>query len=198
VPDVDVCPACGRRVAPTQEFCLECGARIPRPQGLVGALDGWGRRRLPRYPGDWIWPSLAALVVAAAGAAIAIAATGGAAASEPRTLTALSELEEPATTVADRPGRRSALAWPRENGWTVLLGVFPVADGAGDARALAARARSARLPQVGILLTSNFASLHPGYYAVFSGVYASRDDADAALPTAGRRFPNAAVRAVAR
>ena len=44
----------------------------------------------------------------------------------------------------------------------------------------------------------NFASLHPGYYVVFTGIYASRDDAEAALPAASRRFPNAAVRSVVR
>ena len=51
---------------------------------------------------------------------------------------------------------------------------------------------------VGILLSSNFASLHTGYYVVVTGIYASREDAEAALPAASRRFPNAAVRSVVR
>jgi hypothetical protein len=33
---------------------------------------------------------------------------------------------------------------------------------------------------------------------VFSGIYASQEDAEAALPTAQRRFQNVSVRAIAR
>jgi hypothetical protein len=195
---LQACPACGRRLEPGQEYCIECGARIPRPHGLIGALAGWWRSHLPAYPGDWIWPSLGALVVAAAGATIAIVATGGASARPPRTLTATSALVEPSTTVAARPGRGRVIPWPRENGFTITLATFPVAGGGSAAKARAARALAAGLPQVGILLSSNFASLHPGYYVVFTGIFASQDDAAAALSTASRRFPNAAVQAVTR
>jgi hypothetical protein len=192
------CPACGRRVDPGQEYCIECGARLPRPHGVVAALGGWWRGKLPGYPGDWIWPSLAALAVAAGGAAAAIAATGGAGAGTPATLTLTSALAEPSKTVAAQPASRRAIPWPRANGYTIVLATIPVADGGRAAREKVAEAFQARLPQVGVLLSSNFASLHPGYYVVFSGVYGSQDDAQAALPTASRRFPNAAVRAVTR
>jgi len=195
---MDVCPSCGRALEPWQEYCLECGSRIVRPRGLVAALGAWGRRRLPGYPGDWIWPSLATLVIAASGAAAAIAATGGTTAGAPRTLTATSPLAEPSRTVAAAPGGRRVLAWPAGNGYTIVLATYPVTDGGGAARDRAARALRAGLPQVGILLSSNFASLHPGYYVVFSGVYASQDDAEAALSTASRRFQNASVRPIER
>jgi hypothetical protein len=185
-------------VAPWQEYCLECGERVPWPHGAAAALGRWWRRNLPGYPGDWIWPTLGALAIAAGGAAAAIAATGGTARSAPRTITATSELLEPSTTVAAPPRGRRVLAWPHENGWTIVLATYPVANGGGVARDRAARALAARLPQVGILLSSNFASLHPGYYVVFSGIYASQDDAEAALPTAARRFHNASVRPIAR
>ena len=194
---LDACPACRRSVHAWQEYCLECGSRIPRPHGVVASLGGWWRRHLPGYPGDWIWPSLGALVIAAGGTAAALSATSGTSQASPRTLTALSDLAEPATTVAGRPGARR-VAWPRQNGYTIALALYPVADGGGAARDRAARALQAGLPQVGILLSSNFASLHPGYYVVFTGIYASRDDAEAALPAASRRFPNAAVRSVVR
>jgi hypothetical protein len=192
------CPACRRSVGPSQEYCLECGSRVPRPHGVVAFLGGWWRRHLSGYPGDWIWPSLGALAIAAGGTAAAISATGGTGRAAPRTLTALSELVEPSTTVAGRPSLRRVSAWPRENGYTIALAIYPVADGGGVAQDKAARALQAGLPQVGILLSSNFASLHPGYYVVFTGIYATRDDAEAALPAASRRFPNAAVRSVVR
>jgi hypothetical protein len=195
---VETCQACRRSVEPWQEYCLECGARILRPHGVVAFLGRWWRRRLPGYPGDWIWPALGALVIAVAGTAAALSATGGTGRAAPQTLTALSELVEPSTTVAERPRARRVIAWPRQNGYTIALAIYPVADGGGVARDRAARALKAGLPQVGILLSSNFASLHPGYYIVFTGIYASRDDAEAALPAASRRFPNAAVRSVVR
>ena len=194
----EACPACRRSVEPWQEYCLECGARVLRPHGVVAFLGGWWRRHLPGYPGDWIWPSLGALVIAVAGTAAALSATGGTGRAAPRTLTALSELAEPSVTVAGRPGPHRVIAWPRQNGYTIALALYPVADGGGVARDRARRALRAGLPQVGILLSSNFASLHPGYYVVFTGIYASRDDAEAALPAASRRFPNAAVRSVLR
>jgi hypothetical protein len=198
VDELFACSGCGRWVAPRQDYCLECGTRVVRPQGLVPALGRRWRRALPGYPGDWIWPSLAALAIAAAGAAAAIDATGGTAASAPRPLVLTSALAAPSTTVASGPRTRRVIAWPLESGWTVVLATFPVADGGGAARDRAARALGAGLSQVGILLSSNFASLHPGYYVVFTGVYGSRDDAEAALPTAARRFPNAAVQPVVR
>src|ERR671915_1788877 len=65
------CPRCGAATEQLQEYCVECGVRLRTP-GLVPALaQGW-RRHLPWYPGDWIWPSLAALVVAVAAASAAI------------------------------------------------------------------------------------------------------------------------------
>ena len=81
----EACPACRRSVEPWQEYCLECGARVLRPHGVVAFLGGWWRRHLPGYPGDWIWPSLGALVIAVAGTAAALSATGGTGRAAPRT-----------------------------------------------------------------------------------------------------------------
>ena len=74
-PEPAACPRCGAEVDAGQEYCLECGLRLPRREGLVAGLgDAW-QRRLPWYPGDWVWPALACLVIAALGAALAILAT---------------------------------------------------------------------------------------------------------------------------
>ena len=60
------CPRCGTPYGDGQEYCLECGA---------ATAGQHRRRRLPRirlaprlgwYPGDWIWPTLLALLVAVA------------------------------------------------------------------------------------------------------------------------------------
>ena len=67
------CPRCGTPHAEAQDYCLECGARLPAKSGLVTALGRSWRRRLGWYPGDWIWPALLALVIAAvAGTASAL------------------------------------------------------------------------------------------------------------------------------
>ena len=59
------CPQCGTPYAEGQEYCLECGSRLPGSGGLVGALGSAWRKRFSWYPGDWIWPALLALVIAA-------------------------------------------------------------------------------------------------------------------------------------
>jgi hypothetical protein len=178
------CPSCGRAIGERQEYCLECGSRLPRPLGRVAAFASSG-----------IGPSLAALVLAAGGAAAAIAATHAGGSGEPHVVTALPSFT-PSTSSSRGRGRLAG--WPGDNGFTIVLAQLPVAGGGTAARQRARVALAAGLPQVGILRSSNFASLHPGYYAVFSGVYGSRDDAEAALPNVARRFPTAAVREVAR
>ena len=60
------CPRCGTPHEPNQEYCLECGLRLPvEANGLVPRLGRAWRRQLGWYPGDWVWPSLLALLIAA-------------------------------------------------------------------------------------------------------------------------------------
>lgn len=103
----------------------------------------------------------------------------------------------PATTTGPRPG--ALTAWPAaQNGFTVVLESVP-AGGSGRALAVA-RARSAStsgLPSVGVLNSSRFSSLHPGYYVVFSGVYASDAEAERARAAAAAKgFQAAYVRQI--
>jgi hypothetical protein len=105
----------------------------------------------------------------------------------------------PATTTAPRPG--ALTAWPAgKSGYTVVLESIPASS---NGRALAlARARSASragLPQVGVLDSSLYSSLHPGYSVVFSGIYDSRDQANRAQATANAKgFSAAYVRQITR
>jgi hypothetical protein len=72
-PPIERCPRCGADANPGQEYCLDCGLRlIPVQPGVVPHLAAAWRRRLPWYPGDWIWPAAVGLVLAVAGAALAI------------------------------------------------------------------------------------------------------------------------------
>ena len=208
------CPRCGTPTEPFQEYCLECGNRLRTPGVVPTLADGW-RRRVRWYPGDWIWPSLLALVVAAVAASGAILWTREAesAASEtlvgdtsplPTTVETIPETSSaPAPTVptattgttgttTTTARRRSLIEWPRgRSGWTLVLASLPASSGRDAATARARDALEAGLPQVGVLDSERFTSLHPGYYVVFSGVYGSLSEAqEAASEAADAGFGN--------
>ena len=71
------CARCGVAYEPLQEYCLECGERLPVNRGPVGVLAAAWQRRVPWYPGDWVWPALLFLVVAIVATAISAATTSG-------------------------------------------------------------------------------------------------------------------------
>ena len=194
------CPHCGARHAPGQEYCLECGGRLPG--GVVASLaTGW-RRRLSWYPGDWIWPALVSLLVAliATGAVVAatwkngggstIVATGQASSAtttttagppEPTTITEPTQAPPPPLP----PPSGGPIAWPAgRSGFTVVLESIPTTSGRAAALAKARGALRAGLEDVGVLDSSQYPSLHAGYYVVFSGIYASNVDASSAASSA--------------
>jgi hypothetical protein len=73
-----------------------------------------------------------------------------------------------------------------------VLESIPLSAGRTFAAARARTARRAGLPRVGVLDSSKYPSLHPGYYVVFSGIYAASRQASAALPAAhAAGFPDA-------
>jgi len=87
-------------------------------------------------------------------------------------------------TTADRATSKLVL-WPRgRNGWTNVLVSVPKLDGRGAALAEAEQARRRGLKEVGVLDSSRYASLHPGYWLVFAGVYATEAEAASALQRA--------------
>lgn len=201
------CPRCGTPYEPMQEYCLECGLRLPTTGGVVESLrTGW-MRRWAWYPGDWIWVVLLSFAVAVAGAALAILL------SRPthsgKTLVATSHITSqglptvqptittgtlptaptattPTTTAKKSPPsrRNGVLSWPNRNGYTVVLNSIPAGNGRAPAVAQARQAASHGLPQVGVLDSGRYASLHPGYYVVFSGIYPSLAAAQAAVSQA--------------
>jgi hypothetical protein len=210
------CPRCGTATEPLQEYCLECGLRLRTP-GLVPALsEGW-RRRVSWYPGDWIWLSLATLVIAVIAASAAIVWTRDAESAASETLigdtsplpTIVATIQPtspptvPTTTTPPRttppaPSPRRLIEWPRgRSGWTLVLASLPTSAKRDAALAKARQALEAGLPQVGVLDSSRYASLHPGYFVVFSGVYESLSAAQtAASRAADAGYGNAYARRV--
>ena len=186
-----LCPRCGEPSARGQEYCLECGIRLP-----TSGLDG-----PKRGPGSgWITRTAIAAVVALVGGAAAVAVAGGSQ-NNPEVITATGGFATvPASSTlpsstADGPSGISE--WPPgEDGWTVSLTSLPQTGGRRVALARARKARAQGLSQVGVLDSSRYASLHPGYWIVFTGVYASEAEATSALEAARRFSRAAAVRRV--
>jgi hypothetical protein len=210
-----LCPRCREPFDAEQEYCLECGLRLPWESVVFTKLTARTAARTRFLPRDWIWPAALALVVAVAGAAAAIAlvrsdasgsdafavATGGVR-TVPTAVTTVPATPTGAKTTKGKPAKAVAKAglirWPRgTNAWTVVLVSLPQTGGGEPARAKADEALRRGLRQVGVIDSSRFASLHPGYYVVFSGVYASEEEATGQLQRAKAVFPLAYTRQIA-
>lgn len=90
------------------------------------------------------------------------------------------------------------LEWPPgSSGFTVVLSSTPESEGQSKALAVAQQAIDAGLPSVGVLRSSDYSSLRPGWWVVFSGVYATLREAQAAMTDArASGFPSAYSRTI--
>ena len=194
------CPRCGAAREPDQAYCLECGLRLPVVVGTVAvAPAALGARRSAGTRATGSGSRSRALVVAAAGAAAAIAlGRKHAAARAGRPYVAPAPQASHAPTAATGRERPHALAARASTAGRSCSSPSPATHGRAKPLALAAGAARRGLPQVGVLDSSAFASLHPGYYVVFSGVYGAAGDAQIALETVrARGFGGAYVLRVA-
>jgi hypothetical protein len=222
-PATERCPRCNAAVQPGQEYCLDCGNRLVRePSGPVSRASASVAERHD-WAGPWFLPALLGLVIAVlgTGAAIAISAdgeepeaiptaTGGSLTitggtptltapepTAPTTATTAPGTTAPGTTTPPRPVNPAAIAWPKSRrGWTIVLLSLPQTNGRDAAGAQATKARDGGLRRVGILDSSQYASLHPGYYVIFQGVYGSEAEAASALQRARTVFPSAYQREI--
>jgi hypothetical protein len=180
------CPRCGEPLASGQEYCLACGTRLTGGARIGTSSGGWGLR------------ATAAAVVAAIGAAGAIAATGSDGGGDAVVTAVGGFVTAPNPATGEGPVGPSGVAeWPTdEEGWTIALAALPQTKGRAAAHERVRAARRKGLPQVGVLDSSRYASLHPGYWIVFSGVYSSEAEATSALEDARKGSRTAVVRHV--
>jgi hypothetical protein len=187
-------------------------------RAISGLGETW-QRHFRWYPGDWIWPVVFGLLIAAAGATVAILTTrdGGNGsqtiiATGPTETTDTSTVPPPTETVTTEtvttettptettPTETTAagpIMWPPgKTGFTVLLASIVQTDGLPVARRTAQTAIDAGLADVGILNSSNYSNLNPGYYVVFSGVYDTLAEAQGNLSAAKSTFPQAYTRKI--
>jgi hypothetical protein len=159
----------------------------------------------------WIRPALFFLAVSASATAIAVIVSVSRGSSSATTTTTTESTATTATTPTTRPTTTTVVtattpttttptprppasgAWPPgKSGYTIVLESIPLSAGHTFAAARARTARRAGLPRVGVLDSSKYPSLHPGYYVVFSGIYAASRQASAGLPAAhAAGFPDA-------
>jgi hypothetical protein len=215
-----LCPTCGAPHDAYQEYCLECGHRLPPPYGV--RREVW-----TRGSPVWLWAALLALLLVAlvAGAIVAVAATKNddkkatsipvttgpgttdtvGVITQPPTVTinppttTFTTTTLPTTTTSTTTGSTGTVSWPAgKNGYTIILKSVPTSQGRSKADAAAQKAINNGLTQVGVLNSSDYSSLNPGYYVTFTGIYDTQAQADAALPNArAKGFPTAYTRRVA-
>jgi len=95
--------------------------------------------------------------------------------------------------------RNPGAAFSTGTSYTIVLSSLPLSAGANAARGKGLAALRAGLQQVGVLVSSSYPSLQPGYYVVFTGIYPAKTDADAAVGTVRQAgFGGAYSRQIAR
>jgi hypothetical protein len=167
----------------------------------------------------WLWAALLAslLVALVAGAIVAVAATrddeeqpgpdaraaAGSVVGTTETVPVLTgvgtiTVEPPDTGAVPTAPAGVIGEWPAgTTGFTIVLASVEASRGRAAADEVAQRAAGAGLPQTGVLDSSAYSSLRPGYWVAFSGVYSTLAEAQAALAQArAAGFPLAYVREI--
>ena len=217
-----VCPRCGSPAAESQEICIECGEQLGRrrlPGGwlvfaaaalavaaaaaavviAIGRDDGVRSVVAPPLTKVATTSTPAtATTTAATTAATATTTSRPTTTSTAAATTATTTPPAAGTTVTRPPGPR-LVVWPAgTDGFTVVIASLPRAFDAGQAAARALAAAHQGLPEAGVLVSDAFASLHPGYLVIFSGIYATLDEAQRAAAAAQRLYPGAYSRRISR
>ena len=207
------CPNCGAPHDAYQEYCLECGERLPTAST---SREVWTREVWTRESPLWPFAALLLLALLAAGGALAAVlwpdderetrpgvterptiVTGPTTATFPTggttfepttattyTLPTLQTTTGTTGTTTTGTTTRELIDWPQgRDGYTIVLRSVPTSQGRGPAEDAGRRALDRNLPQVGLLDSSSFPSLRSGYYVAFTGVYSTLVRAQAALPT---------------
>ena len=205
----DSCSGCGAPLAADQRYCLECGARradarlpfrevleervrreaavAPGPPAAAGAP--------PRGPVGPVHAGAGVAVLALAlGLGVLIGSAGD---DQPRQVAAAPPqvISVAAPAAAQPVAQEFAGDWPEaQDGYTIELRRLPK-DGTDVAAVQAAKseARSQGAGDVGALDSDDFASLDPGDYVIYSGVFETRKQARRALGKVKGDFPGARI-----
>lgn len=206
--DGEPCAECGSPLAHDQRYCLNCGlrrgeARLPFLDILRDEYDGervretvmeFGPGGPPRAVGPLVAAASIGLVVVILALGVLIGVLGGGGHS---TVAAA----PPQVVVAGGGGSSNASStqftgdWPSgKDGYTVDIQELPKASTQPDAVAQAKSAVQAKgAANVGALDADQYSGLTAGNYIVYSGVYDTQKQAQAALAGLKKNFPQAKV-----
>jgi len=220
--DVARCPACLSPMRSDQRYCLECGERlavdeIPPPPGGGSAFANRNTSILIIVAVILIIAGIGLAMVALRTTAngadpVVTATTGSTTTGTSSTDTGLTGTGATDTGITDTgitdtgitdtgitDTGTSANGWPTgQSGYAVILASKDSATFTeADAQAIADQASAAGVQMVGVLDSSQFPTLNPGYWAVFSGPYTTKAEASAAATTIqGQGYPDAYARQV--
>jgi hypothetical protein len=215
------CLSCGAAMAEDQRYCLNCGVRrgetrLPFAQVMASSGGAAGAPPAgtapaaappPRDPNQApaiaiTWPVAAggaALLLLALGVGVLIghgtASNGKAASGTPQVITVGGGATGASGAAATADTGTFKSDWPSgKTGWTVQIQSLSK-DSAQPANVAAAKSADAGkgAKDVGALDSDDYPSLSGGLYVVYSGVYNSKKDAQAALGGLKKSFPNATV-----
>jgi ribosomal protein L37E len=180
-----LCQRCGEaRGRRDQSYCLACGAGLPEVDGTLPRLRRAWVMRLGWYPGDRALIPIVTLLAAVAGAVAVVVVMDRADAGDSTTVVArtITGLARAAPAAVGGTQGTALARWPAgRSSWTIILGSYPASGGADTATAVAEKAVKKGLAGAGLLASSGFPSLQPGYVVVFDGAYSTLSDATAAL-----------------
>jgi hypothetical protein len=119
--------------------------------------------------------------------------------TEPPTTAPTETATVPTQPTVTRPPRPEIVEWPpSQNGYTIVIASLPTSGGRELAVRKAREALRSDLPEVGVLDSGEFSSLHPGYYVVFSGIYADQRSAVEGVGRVQRLYPASYIRQISR
>jgi hypothetical protein len=199
------CPSCGAPLAADQRYCLSCGTRRgePRVSPAAAPAPAPGPEATappPGRPAD-VSPLAAVIGIALLGGMLLIGVLIGRGASdEPAPAPVIQVGDGATTTASSSEGGGTATAavtseWPQgTDGFTIQLTTV-TKDGATTETVDAAKQKAVTdgAADAAVLDSDLYASLPPGNYVVYSGVYTDRRSAEVALKGLRKSFPSAAV-----
>jgi hypothetical protein len=206
------CQGCGAPLAADQRYCLNCGTRrggprLPYETYLSnGAANGGTPPAAPAAEtrANDVSPLGAVLGVALLGGMLLIGVLLGRGGDDNQSAAPVVTVPSDAAAASGPAAGGSAenvsdgpitSDWPEgKEGWTIELGTLPK-DGttSADVDSNEQTLTDQGATDLGVLDSDKYASLEPGDWVVYSGVYDTEADAKAALKTLGSSFPDALV-----
>ena len=209
----ELCHGCGTPLAADQRYCLNCGTRrggprLPYESYLANGAANGGTPP-PATPAtdaraNDVSPLGAVLGVALLGGMLLIGVLLGRGGDDNQSAAPVVTVpSDAAATSAPTAGGSSETVsngpitseWPEgEEGWTIELGTLPK-DGttSADVDSTKQSLTDQGATDLGVLDSDTYASLPSGNWVIYSGVYDTQADADAALKKLSSGFPDAQV-----